>query len=115
MSGYDSSHTRSFIEFLAKPSPLLRVFHFMKRKVKCLAKNLSYAFLGRALRAVMRYASAKFRHHRFEGFLLHCGEQHEGYLTTGDASSATKHNRHISLTAAGVSENKADPTLRICG
>jgi hypothetical protein len=98
---YDSCHARGFIEFLAKPSPFLPVFHFVKRSVNRLAENLSDALLGRTLRAMMRYASAKFRHYRFKGFLvclLHCGPQHEGYLSTGEASSAVEPNRHVSLT-----------------
>jgi hypothetical protein len=44
------------------------------------------------LRAVIRYASAKFGHDRFEGFLFHCGEQHDVYRSTAEATFPIKPN-----------------------
>ena len=102
-TGYDSCHARSFIKFLAKPSAFRRVFHFFKRNVNCLPENLSDALLGRALAAMMRYASAKFRHYGFKGFLvclLHCGA---GKST----SRCEKQVPPSSLIGIGVSENNA--------
>jgi hypothetical protein len=102
---YESCHARGFVEFLTKPRPFLRVFHFLKRKVNRLAKNLSDALLGRALSAVTRYAAAKFRHHRFERFLIslpHCGAEHGFCFSTREVSSAFMANAHNLLRLLGV-------------
>ena len=45
----DWSDLSGFLEFLTKPSSLLRVFDFLEREVNRLAKNLSDALVGRAL------------------------------------------------------------------
>jgi hypothetical protein len=104
VSDYDIRHARSFIEFLTKPRPFLPVFHFLKRKVNRLPKNLSDALLGRVLRAVTRYAPAKFRHHRFEGLLislLHAGAEHGFCLSTGEVSSTVMANANKLLRLPG--------------
>ena len=43
----DWSDLSGFLEFLTKPSSLLRVFDFLEREVNRLAKNLSHALVGR--------------------------------------------------------------------